>query len=183
MKIRALSVALVLSVFFAGCSPFALFTLVDYNELVDARFQTIAEAAAQDNAEAILELFSQNFRDNNPDAIKKAEEFADYFRGTVVSVGEPTHNERMSTNSNGVAGNVREIRASCRIETTQSAYWIEFREYVAYTSDPTKIGLHSLYIIEADDFPYDNGVYCWLGYKTEPGIEIFYHWPEEEETD
>ena len=149
----------------------------DINDLCDV----IIDAISTQNATALEELFSKEVRENVGTLHEDAKTLFHFIKGNILSVSDPNeHGVDASSESNN--GKIkRELQPTLCIETTDATYFIAFKVCVRDGFNPNNVGVTSLRIVDATEWPimfvYRGGGQWPLGISIDDGAstEAFFY--------
>lgn len=129
--------------------------------------QELIQALEQKDAQTIKSLFSANTVSAVPELDAQITRLCDFYTGSVTETVDKGLYAQLSKEI-GCRSEV--IQASYDLTTTEGAYRIAFQFCTIDTENPGEEGLHSLYMIRAEDSDMDFSY--WGGHQWMPGVVI-----------
>lgn len=138
--------------------------------IANESFDRIVAAVNAQDSTALIELFSIKAQSDAASLDENAILFFDYINGEVVSFSR-AEESGVSTDSYTDNGKVRkEIHSFFCVNTEKKEFFLAVKECIQDDFDKSNVGITSLYIIDAEDWPH-NFEYGGDGLWT-PGINI-----------
>lgn len=184
MKKRIAVIAIIISLMFSlsACAHLGFLhgistVLVDNGTHADNTAQQLVEAISNQNVAGVRSLFSDASAEQTEALDEQIKAMFSFIQGDVVAFGKASE-RGVGGGSESKYGKRRHyITASFHIETTSNVYYIAFRQTLTDSFDWDNIGVTSIYIISAEDWP-DDTVYRGNSAWT-PGINIDGNAPSE----
>lgn len=136
----------------------------------EATLEKIVNAVNNNDAEALVSLFSNNVLAEKPDLLNSANEFIEFIDGEIFAYTDSAENGVFSSTEFEYGKRRKEIQPSFSVETTAGKYHIAILECLIDDYDEANVGVTSIYIINAEN-RHNDYVYRGDGNWT-PGINI-----------
>ncbi len=124
--------------------------LVSDEEIADATVEKVISAVKDDDASALISLFSSNIRQST-ELRGSAEVLIDFIEGDIVSCTRAAEHGVGVDERRRDSKRVKQLNSSFTIETTEAVYHVGIYECVRDDYDDGNVGICSLSIIRDED--------------------------------
>lgn len=172
---RIILLLIVITLFFTSCSlggshMFGKLFRSD-KEIANESFEKILNAIQNQDNSALKNLFSKKSVAASYDFDGSMTALFNFFKGQMLSYndwGGPNTSDGM--NDDGTGRNWKSIQSTFDVETKEGNYRFAIKTFIKDTADSDNVGIHSLYIIKAENS--DIQFAYWGDGKWTPGIVI-----------
>jgi len=172
MKKTFLILSFVLLFILSSCSVegMNMFFRIDNNEqIADKTFNKIINTIKQKDESEFAKLFSKSTQNGN-NLLQDARKLMDFIHGDIVSISAASESGVITEYEKDKGKIKKEIQSSFCIVTSETKYYMAIKECTRNDFDSDKIGILSIYIIEASNWTVTyvyRGDGSWI-----PGINI-----------
>ena len=147
----------------------------DDEEVALENFKKILTAIEENDSQVLKELFAKTTSFEVADLSESINKLMDFVEGKVTSIddwgGPATYG---GINEDGSGRVWKDIESTFDVETTEGKYRFAVQLYTNDTANKDNVGVHSIYVIKAEDDPDSECAYGGDG-KWTPGINFNMH--------
>ena len=141
-------------------------------EVANAYMDKVVEALQKGDKDALKAMFSKNAIEEAENFDESIDDLFDFFQGDFVSYNDwGALSVEEGKNDDGTGRNWKEISSTYDVVTNKQEYrFAIIKNFVIDTANPDNIGIHSLYVILAENT--DRQRAYWGDAKDTPGINF-----------